>query len=144
MNNIEAGFNTSEITPKWNGGDLEIPLEYLLAVQQVLMLMMVPNAIKPHVLDSDGEHIGIEEKLFERWCEKYSTLFRLYCNNLDPQNEAEDKLIKRIVNGCLTSDDYLNLQNYLESSEDLVGGVGGKFFVNEAEIKRFMDENLIS
>ncbi len=141
MNNIESAASAIESTPKWVNGNLEIPLEYLLAEQQLLMLMMVPLEIKPLVEDSDGEHIGIEERLFERWCEKYSKLFRDYCNNLDPNDNEQDKLIRRIVAGRLTSDDYLNLQNHLEASEDKEQGIGGKFFKDE-EIKTFLKLSL--
>jgi hypothetical protein len=137
MNNIESGINSAEPIPKWNDGNLEIPLEYLLGEQQFLMLTMVPEEIKPYVEESDGEQVGIEERLFERWCEKYSKLFREYCNNLDPNDEEENKLISRIITGRLTSDDYLNLQNHLEASEDKEQGIGGKFFTDE-ETKEFL------
>ncbi len=140
MNNIESGINTTEQLPKWNEGDLDIPLEYLLGEQQFLMLMMVPEQIKSLVEVSDGEHIGIEEILFERWCEKYSELFRDYCNNLNPKVEEESKLIKRIITGRLTSDDYLGLQKHFEASENKEQGTGGKFFEDEAKIKQFIDD----
>jgi hypothetical protein len=137
MNNIEAGFNSSEPIPKWNDGDLEIPWEYLLSEQRFMMLLMVPKKIKSYVEVSDGENIGIEDKLFELWCNKYSKLFREYCNDLDPDNEEEQKLILRIVSGRLTSDDYLNLQKHLEASEDKEQGTGGIFFT-DSELEEFI------
>jgi hypothetical protein len=142
MNKIESSVGVGESIPKWNGGDLEIPLENLLAEQQLLMRLMVPKRIAELVTESNGEDIGIEDALFERWYVKYSKLFREYCNDLDPSNDYENGLIPRVVAGTLTSEDYSILQKHLEDPINLneAEGIGGQFFKDDEEVQDFLKQ----
>lgn len=139
---MESSSGVGEVIPKWNGDDLEVPLENLLAEQQLLMRLMVPKRMAELVTESNGEQVGIEDGLFERWHLKYSKLFREYCNDLDPNHEYESDLIPRVVTGTLTSEDYSILQKYLEDpvnkNED--EGTGGLFFENEMEVDEFIKQ----
>jgi hypothetical protein len=119
---------------------LEVPIEYILGEQNLLMRLMVPSEIKPYVEESDGEHAGIEDELFLRWNMKYSVLFREFCDGLDPVVDAE--IIERLRNGVLKHEDYARIQNYLEdeihvNSEE---GIGGHFFENSEEIQAFLKQ----
>ncbi len=142
MNEIESSVKVGEFVPKWNDGNLEIPLENLLSEQQLLMRLMVPGKIRSLVSESDGEQVGIEDALFEKWYVKYSKLFREYCNDLDQNDEYEKGLIPRIVTGRLTSVDYSIIQEYLENPANLNGaeGIGGKFFKDEEEVQEFIKQ----
>jgi hypothetical protein len=119
---------------------LEISIDAVLGMQQLLMRLMVPKAIKPYVTESGGEDIGIEDDLFMRWNEKYSGLFREYCDSLDATIDSERKRIERITEGRLTSDDYAVIQQYLEDPvhERKEEGIGGPFFSNEDEEAIFL------
>ena len=119
---------------------LEISIDNVLGMQQLLMRLMVPKAVKPYVTESNGEDIGIEDDLFMRWNEKYSRLFREYCDGLDATIDSERKRIEQITDGRLTLDDYSDIQQYLEDPirERKDEGIGGSFFRNKEDEDEFL------
>ena len=140
MDNLESGIGVEKQVPRSESEHLAIPMEYVLGEQQLLMRLMVPVAIKPYVTESDGKKVGIEDGLFMRWHEKYSKLFREYCDNLDANGEEERKRIERIVSGRLTSDDYAEIRQYLAdpARENKKEGTGGPFFTDEEDEREFL------
>lgn len=120
----------------------EIPVENVLGEQRLLMRRMVPESIKSYVTESDGENIGIEDSLFIRWNEKYSKLFREYCDSLDTTIDSERERAERIIDGRLTSDDYTDIQRYLEDTtqEHVNKGIGGPFFASKEEEEDFLKQ----
>ncbi len=132
---------------------LEIPEEYILAEQQLLMRLMIPKEIGNLLVQSDGEQVGIEDAFFVRWCGKYSKLFRDYTNLiLRPRDEDEDgedermELRERLISGRLASDDYLTIRHYLEdpSNNNEAEGIGGEFFESQEEVDKFLEEYRLS
>lgn len=122
---------------------LEVPIEAVLKIQQSLMHRMVPDRLRPYVVVSDGQHVGIEDDLFMRWHEKYSKLFREYCDGLDVTADAEQARSERIMESAPTIDDYTDMQLYLEdpARENKEEGIGGAFFTPE-ELDEFIGQHV--
>ncbi len=140
MNNESGGQKEMQMSMSM-GERMVIPMEYHLGEQQFLMRLMVPEGIKPHVVPSDGQKVGIEDALFMRWHEKYSNLFRLYCNTLDSSIALDRERIERIVTNTMNDADYAEIRKYLEDPvrANKEEGTGGRFFVDDKDEEEFLD-----
>ena len=81
-----------------------------LTTQIALMRLMIPERLKPYFEQSDGETIGIEDKLFERWAGKYSPFFNTYCDLLAENH----KLFSHMENEELSMEELNQMKDFIE------------------------------
>jgi hypothetical protein len=136
--------NEEYMTPVGAGtpekGRNEILPEVALVVQSNLLERMVPEAVRPYLLDPaiDTERNDpILMELGNRFAVKYLLGFNgftEYCNqkSVDPSETAVD-FMERAKLGQFTEEDYVDMITFFEHSEH-----GEPFFADEAEVQDFL------
>ena len=127
MDNLEAGIRKDEQVPVLRGREALSTME-ALGIQITLMQSMVPDALKQYLGTSDGEHVGLEDKLFERWAGKYSIAFKDFCD----ENAEDVSLIERIKTNALVPEDIERMSSYMQGKDK-----GGLYFKDNVEIAEF-------
>jgi hypothetical protein len=116
-------------------------LEKKMDSQRAVFRYMVPTVFQGYLAnDPDTITNSAEEDIFLRWHNKYSKLFGDYFTELmTNDDEAGKESRNRILAGKPTTEDCLNLKQYLEDpahirKDEEGNNVGGSFLVDENEI----------
>jgi hypothetical protein len=133
MSNLESGVHGEVSKPGLRGREAFTTGE-VLGVQIMLMGRMVPKGLEQHLGTGDGVHVGIEDRLFERWAKKYSALFKDFCD----ENADNEELIMRLRTGSMTEGDAALVRAYLEDPVKQDGEIGGLYFKDSTEVKGFL------
>jgi hypothetical protein len=122
-------------------GEVHIPLQRgreaistLAAVGTQINLMhrMVPDRLQSYMGTSDSQHVGIEDKIFTLWSDKYGNGFKDFCD----EHADDTALLGRIENMALTEADYEAMKEYLKADAH-----GGAFFT-ESELEKFINDEV--
>ncbi|MBU6214297.1 hypothetical protein KGM48_00420 [Patescibacteria group bacterium] len=84
-----------------------------IAVQIHLMKEMLPPNLQIAVGTGDGENVGIEDALFERWADKYSKPFSDFCD----EHAGESELIEHLKTDALTPEETAEVITYLRGDD---------------------------
>lgn len=131
--------NEEYVTPVGLGtpdaGRNEIPLEVSTVVQSTLLDRMIPDSIRPYLLDPAHDLEKKDPVLMElgnRFLMKYILGFNgftEYCN--DKSKDVE--FMARAKIGQFTEEDYADMIRFFEQNEH-----GEPFFADEAEVQDFL------
>lgn len=131
----QEGYETKVGLGTPDAGRNEIPLEVSTVVQSTLLDRMIPDSIRPYLLDPAHDLEKKDPVLMElgnRFLMKYILGFNgftEYCNN----KSADVKFMTRAKLGQFTEEDYADMITFFEHSEQ-----GELFFADEEEVQEFL------
>lgn len=112
-----------------------IPTMAANAAQILLIDLMIPESLRVYVTETGGGFEGAMDEFYTIWIDKYSYLFREYCNT---QLENQD-FLDRIESETLSEEDLAAIIYFItiKRIDDEGNEVGGEFFADENAIESF-------
>jgi hypothetical protein len=104
---------SSQESPAHSSHEERSSLEMLpdLALQQRIMIKMLPDSLSHVSLDSDGENIGAADTLFSVWAPVFGEGFRELSRDLQRATSGyEYELYTRMLENVVTEDDLVWLK----------------------------------
>jgi hypothetical protein len=136
MNNPETGRHENGDNEFFRVRTEVISTEAANAAQLLLMKKMLPEILQGYVVESDGATQSISDEFFMHWHEKYSVLFREYCD----KNMDDGAFVERIESQTLSAIEIEDVVDFItkEKTDKSGNKIGGKFLATMEEVQNFM------